>query len=93
MIAEWGRVHTQRKEFKGHGPFSSFLNVEQKIVLASKLTRYHLINEYIETSVKKGGVLRIAGCLEHGNMVWEAIQRGFGCHLVGFGSCLWIGTS
>ena len=33
------------------------------------------MKEYIDTSAQMGGVLRIAGCLEHGNMSWEAIQK------------------
>lgn len=56
----------------------SLLNVEGKIFLAflaSRLTKYLLDNEYIDTSVHKGGVPGIAGCLEHGNMIWEAIQK------------------
>ena len=56
----------------------SLLNVEGKIffaVLASKLTNYLLTNKYIDPSVQKGGVPGIAGCLEHGNMIWEAIQK------------------
>ena len=56
----------------------SLLNIEGKIfftVLASRLTKYLLTNEYINTSVQKGGIPGIAGCLEHGNMIWEAIQK------------------
>ena len=62
----------------GHFCSTSLLNVEGKLffaVLASRLTRYLLINEYINTLVQKGGVLEIASCLEHGNMIWEAIQK------------------
>ena len=44
-------------------------------VLTSRLTRYLLITEYIETSVEKGGVPGIAGCLVHGNIIWEAIPK------------------
>ena len=56
----------------------SLLNVEGKIffaVLVSRLTKYLLTNEYIDTSVQKGGTPGIAGCLEHWNMIWEAIQK------------------
>ena len=56
----------------------SLLNVEGKIffaVLASRLTKYLLTNEYIDTSVQKGGIPGIAGCLEHGDVIWEAIQK------------------
>ena len=56
----------------------SLLNVEGKIffaVLASRLTKYLFTNEYINTSLQKGGIPGIAGCLEHGNTIWEAIQK------------------
>ena len=56
----------------------SLLNVEGKIffaVMASRLTSYLLTNGYIDTSVQKGGVPGVAGCLEHGSMIWEAIQK------------------
>ena len=54
-----------------------------------KTNQILLTNEYINTSVQKGGIPGIAGYLEHGNMIWEAIQKTkvnkkFGCHLVGF---------
>ena len=56
----------------------SLLNVEGKIlfaVLASRLTKYLLTSESIDTSVQKGGIPGIAGCLEHGNKIWEATQK------------------
>ena len=62
----------------GHFHHISLLNVGGKIfstVLASRLTRYLLINGYINTLVQKGGVPGIASCLEHGNMIGEAIQK------------------
>ena len=50
-------LHTQRKEFEEHCPFSSSpLNVEGNIffaVLTSRLTRHLLINEYIDTSMQE----------------------------------------
>jgi len=52
--------------------------VEGKIffaVIAARLTRYLLDNGYIDTSVQKGGVPGIPGCLEHSAMIWEAIQK------------------
>ena len=55
----------------------SLLNVEGKIffsVLAARITSYLMVNGYIGTSVQKGGVPGIAGCLEHASMIWEAIQ-------------------
>ena len=79
MIAD--RVYIlKEKNSKDIGHFIpiSLLNIEGKIffaVLASRLTRCFLINEYIDTSVQKGGVPGITGCLEHRNMIWEAIQK------------------
>ena len=81
MIAD-GVYIPKEKNSKDIGYFRplslSLLNVEGKIffaVLASRLTRYLLINEYIDTSVQKGGVPGMAGCLEHGNIIWEVVQK------------------
>ncbi|GFO18905.1 polyprotein [Plakobranchus ocellatus] len=56
----------------------SLLNVEGKIffsVMASRLTKYLTENRYINTSVQKGGIPGVSGCLEHATMIWEATQR------------------
>ena len=56
----------------------SLLNVEGKIffsVMALRLTKYLSENGYINTSVQKGGIPGVSGCLEHATMIWEAIQR------------------
>ena len=56
----------------------SLLNVEGKIffsVMAARLTKYLTENGYINSSVQKGGIPGISGCLEHSTMIWEAIQR------------------
>ena len=61
-----------------NGYFGLIVMIEGKIffaTLASRLTRYLLINEYIDTAMQKGGVPGIASCLEHGNMIWESIQK------------------
>ena len=39
------------------------------------LDKYLTENGYINTSVQKGGMPGVAGCLEHATMIWEAIQR------------------
>ena len=70
----------KEKNLKDIRPFCpiSLLNVKGKVffaVLASRLTRCLLTNEYINTLVQKGGVPGIVGCLEHENMMWEAIQK------------------
>ena len=46
----------------------SLLNIEGKIsfsVLAGRMTAYKTANEYINTSVQKGGVPGFSGCVEH----------------------------
>ena len=56
----------------------SLLNVEGKIffaVMAKRLTAYLTRNGFIDTSVQKGGMPGMPGCLEHAAMIWEAIQR------------------
>ena len=56
----------------------SLLNVEGKIffaILAKRLTDYLTTNGFVDTSVQKGGVPGVPGCLEHSTMIWEAIQR------------------
>ena len=79
MIADGVFIPKERnsKDIQQFRPIS-LLNVEGKIflaVLASRLTKYLLTNEYIDTSVQKGDIPGIAGCLEHGNVIWEAIQK------------------
>lgn len=56
----------------------SLLNVEGKIffsVMASRLSNYLLQNGFLDTSIQKGGVAGIPGCLEHASMIWEVIQK------------------
>ena len=70
----------KEKDSEGISQFRpiSLLNVEGKIffsVMATRLTSYLLANGYVDTAVQKGGVPGIAGCLEHGTMIWEAIQK------------------
>ncbi|GFO10130.1 reverse transcriptase [Plakobranchus ocellatus] len=43
--------------------------------MASRLTKYLTENGYLNTSVQKGGIPGISGCLEHATMIWDAIQR------------------
>lgn len=70
----------KEKDSKGIGQFRpiSLLNVEGKMffaVLATRLTRYLMSNGYVDTSIQKGGVPGVPGCLEHSSMIWDAIQR------------------
>ena len=46
----------------------SLLNVEGKLYFAlwsDRLVTYTLSNKYIDTSIQKGGVPGISGCMEH----------------------------
>ncbi|GFN73711.1 tetratricopeptide repeat protein [Plakobranchus ocellatus] len=70
----------KEQDSKGINQFRpiSLLNVEGKIFfssMASRLTKYLTENGYINTSVQKGGIPGVSGCLEHATMIWEAIQR------------------
>ena len=68
------QISTETNQFR---PIS-LLNVEGKIffsVMASRLTKYVTENGYINTSVQKGSIAGVSGCLEHATMIWEAIQR------------------
>ncbi|KAG1925127.1 hypothetical protein F2P79_025744 [Pimephales promelas] len=56
----------------------SLLSVECKIffsVLAKRLTSYMTQNQYINTSIQKGGVPGFSGCLEHTSMITQLIQE------------------
>ncbi|GFO16642.1 reverse transcriptase [Plakobranchus ocellatus] len=79
MTAE-GVYIPKQQDLKGIIQFRpiSLLIVEGKIffsVMASRLTKYLTENGYINTSVQKGGIPGVSGCLEHATMIWEAIQR------------------
>ena len=55
----------------------SLLNVEGKIffaILAKRLTTYMLNNDYIDTSVQKGGVPGFPGCIEHTSVISQLIR-------------------
>ena len=70
-------IYRIQLEFE-HRKKTQLLNVEGKIffsVMASRLTKYLTENGYINTSVQKGGIPGVSGCLEHATMIWEAIQR------------------
>ncbi|KAK0147793.1 Chloride channel protein 2 [Merluccius polli] len=55
----------------------SLLNVEGKIffgILARRLTTFMLDNDYMDTSVQKGGVPWVPGCLEHTSVISKMIE-------------------
>ena len=56
----------------------SLLNVEGKLFFAMKaerLLKYSLANQYIDTSVQKGGVPDISGCMEHTSVISQMIRE------------------
>ncbi|XP_015259791.1 PREDICTED: uncharacterized protein LOC107104322 [Cyprinodon variegatus] len=56
----------------------SLLSVEGKIffkILANRLSEYLLRNSYIDTSVQKGGVQGMPGCLEHTGVITQLIRE------------------
>ena len=55
----------------------SLLNVEGKIffgVIAKRMTRFVINNEYVNTSIQKAGVPGFPGCIEHTTMLWNRIK-------------------
>ena len=55
----------------------SLLNVEAKIflgILAKRLTTFMLDNGYMDTSVQKGGIPGVSGCLEHTSVISKIIE-------------------
>ncbi|KAJ7998423.1 hypothetical protein DPEC_G00204780 [Dallia pectoralis] len=55
----------------------SLLNVEGKVffgILAKRLTQFLINNKYIDTSVQKGGVPGVPGCIEHNSVISKIIE-------------------
>lgn len=56
----------------------SLLNVEGKIllsVMANRMTRYMLDNNYVDIAVQKGGVPGVSGCIEHTSVLTQIIRE------------------
>ena len=56
----------------------SLLNTEGKIffsILSRHLSKFLIMNEYIDTSVQKGGVAGMPGCIEHTGVVSQLICK------------------
>ena len=56
----------------------SLLNIDGKImmgILAGRLSKYLLVNGFIDTAVQKAGVPGFSGCVEHSAMIWHTIQE------------------
>ena len=52
-------------------------NVQGKVymaILAKRLSEYMLQNKYVDTTVQKGGVPKVKGCIEHFGAMWEVIK-------------------
>ena len=43
-------------------------------ILAKRLTEYILQNKYVDTTVQKGGIPKVKGCIEHFGAMWEVIK-------------------
>ena len=43
-------------------------------ILAKRLTEYILQNKYVNTTVQKGGIPKVKGCIEHFGAMWEVIK-------------------
>ena len=56
----------------------SLLNVEGKpffALKADRLTRYVMANQYIDSSIQKGGVPGVSGCMEHTAILSQLIKE------------------
>ncbi|CAC5377986.1 unnamed protein product [Mytilus coruscus] len=56
----------------------SHLNVEGKIffsIMARRMTSYMTDNNYVDTSVQKGGIPGFSGCIEHTSTISQLIQE------------------
>ena len=54
------------------------LNTEGKVffsILSRRLSKFLIMNKYIDTSVQKGGVIGMPGCIEHTGMVLQLITE------------------
>ena len=79
----------------------SLLNVEGKLFFSLKSERildFALANGYIDTSIQKGGVPGVSGCLEHTAVVSQLIREAkkeekSSCHLVGHSKRIWKYTT
>ena len=75
-----GCLIPKEKNSKDIGQFRtiSLLNVEGKIffsILAKRLTTYMVENEYLDTSVQKGGIPRFSKCIEHTNALTQLLHE------------------
>lgn len=80
----WKRVHgvwvLKEENFKTFNQLRIFslLDVESKFfcsILAKQLRTFLKINRYIDTSIQKGGISGIAGCIEHTNVITQLLKE------------------
>ena len=72
----------------------SLLSVECKIffaVLSKRLTNFMLDNQYLDTSVQKGGAPGVSGCVEHTSTLTQLIQEA--CKSKGDLAVVWLDLS
>lgn len=77
----FAKGYTPKKEDSkniNHFLIISLLSVEGKIffsILAKRLADFFLRTGYIDTSLQKGGIFGVPGCLEHTGVVIELIKE------------------
>ena len=55
----------------------SLMNVQGKIylaVIAKRITSYAVNNGYVDTTIQKGGIPKVRGCIEHFGSLWEVVK-------------------
>ena len=53
------------------------MNVQGKIylaVIAKRITSYAVNNGYVDTTIQKGGIPKVRGCIEHFGSLWEVVK-------------------
>ena len=74
------KITPKKKDAKDITQFRtiSLLNVEGNLffsVLAKRLTRFMTDNNYVDTSVQKGGISGLSGCFEHTSALSQLIRE------------------
>lgn len=73
-------MHTKKEKSENIDQFRviSLLSVESKLffsIMAKRLSNFLLSSKYIDTSVQKGGIPGVPGCLEHTGVVTQLIRE------------------
>ncbi|KAI2646571.1 Protein FAM136A [Labeo rohita] len=78
---------------KGPSKRTTLTSIEGKIlfsVMAKRMTTYMVKNKYVDTSIQKGGIPGISGCLEH---TGQGKQRQSSSCMAQLGQHIWINSS